>query len=186
MKSIQDLNLMTVPMLEKIHLDLTGNQPKKGLTKSQLVQRVFDLQQADPEPQEKPQEKPEEAKSDEGATPPAENSAADANDFDDLVGGEDDEAEGDDNSADSLSVNDEDLIGEETPQPKLPAKVAVKVSEEQATHDEVRRALAHLPVQVHHDETGITIVHGSKQIYTTIRQPLHVIVATAEAFAGVR
>lgn len=181
MKSLEDLNLMTVPMLEKIHLDLTGNKPKKGLTKQQLTQRVFELQQPDPTPPEAP-------KSDEGATPPVESSAADANDFDDLVGGDEDEPEDAQGDADSLSVNDEeDLIGDEpTPQPKLPSKVDVKVSDAHANRADVDRALAHLPIKVEHDETGLTIIAGSKRIYTTIKQPLHVIVATAEAFAGVR
>lgn len=170
MKSMEDLNLMSVPMLEKIHLDLTGNKPKKGLTKQQLVLSVFDLQQADPTP-------PEESKtpdSDEGATPPAENSTAGANDFDDLTG----------DDADALSANDdEDLIGEA---PAAPAKWQGPHSDTDANPEDVKRALSHLPLVVEFDQSGMTLRNGSKSIYTTIRQPLHVIVATAEVFAGVR
>lgn len=175
MKSMEDLNLMTVPMLENIHLQLTGNKPKKGLTKQQLVLSVFDLQQADPTPPETP----EAPKSGDGDTPPAENNAAGANDFDDLTG------DVGDADADALSVNDdEDLIGEAAPQ--APERWEAPHSNEEARFEDIERALRHLPLRIVPDETGITLHKGSKSIYATIRQPLHVIVATAEAFAGVR
>lgn len=172
MKSLEDLNLMTMPMLEKIHMDLTGNKPKFGMTKPKLVQRVYDLQQPAP-----PSTEDQESSKDD--TQGAENSAAGENSLDDLMG--------DDAAAKDLSVGDEDLIGEDpATEPVMPAKWNAPHSDKAATHKDVKKALAHLPLQIEADETGITIISGSKRLYTTINQPLHRIVATAETFAGVR
>lgn len=187
MKSIEDLNLMGVPALQGIHLQMTGNKPKANMSKQQLVMRVFELQQPDPVAPKAPERV-------EGATEGASNQPAKAESLaaDDLSVDDDAPAADptDPNSADFLSVSDEepgndDLIGD-APAPvglQLPAQEHFAVSDAQAVHGEVHRALAHLPVQVAVDQDVVTIRKGGREICTTMKQPLHRIVSAAESFA---
>jgi len=89
MKTMEELELMPIPALRGIVLNLTGNEPQAKISKAKLVQLVYDLQQPDAS---EPAREPE--KSDEPAT-----------------GGEEKEAD-----ASELSVDEnDDLVGESLP-----------------------------------------------------------------------
>lgn len=52
MKTLEDFDMLTVPVLEGIITELTGNKPKAGTKKAELVQLAYDLQQPVPQPEE--------------------------------------------------------------------------------------------------------------------------------------
>ena len=83
-----------------------------------------------------------------------------------------------------MLVDDPNPLADILDEDEHPAKVEVPVSDADATFDGVEEAVAHLPVTVDRDETGITFRCGGKSLYASIKQPLHRIVATVEAFAG--
>lgn len=186
MKTLEDLNLMSTSALQQAHLQLTGNKPQANLTKAQLVQRVYDLQQPDP------------------IEPPAAEDPQTQTDADDLLGDADPEetdpaaiaalaAEAsNDDSADALSVPAEpdadDLLGSEPTSsgPVLPTKKEFERTDKIANKKDVVEALAHLGLGIVPDMNGITISKGGKLMYIGYAQPLHRIVGAAETFAGVR
>lgn len=159
MKTLEDLNLLPTAALQEIYLELTGNKPKSSLNKAQLVQAVYEVQQPDA-------------------------------DVKDATGDEsnDEETEKSLSDADALSVEEEedDLIGDAPGGdlgPDLPAKREFTRSDKDANVEEIAKALAHLPIQVVVDDVTVTLTKGSKEICTTVKQPLYRIVATAETFA---
>lgn len=176
MKTLEDFKLMSEPMLRGIHLSLTGNEAKKNMTKDQLVKRVFELQQPDPEPA-KPDEAPKPAAPQTlDDTPAADDDGVGVEDF----LGEDPAASttpGSSTDADFLSVDDDGGF------PDAPVATVFERSEDNANPKDIRKALAHLSVQVEIEDGAVTISRGAKSICTTLKQPLHRIVQVAEVLA---
>lgn len=156
MKTLEDFELMTVPVLKGIITELTGNAPKNDAKKAELVQLAYDLQQ--PVPQET---QPEPAAEDEA--PVDEQSAADLSveDEDDLVG-------------DAPAP---------TPEPVRPAKVEVPVSTSDAKIKDIEKALAHVDATIEVGNECVIVRKGAKRMTTTVKQPLHRIVKAVELFA---
>lgn len=204
MKTLEDLQLMTAPMLEGIHKSLTGNAPKKGMTKNQLVQRVYDLQQPDPVTADNA---PNKAKSVNDATPPAANDMLvdDEEEGEDLIGGDPAPAAPADETKNASLASASQPFGDRDPTaPQMqdfgtrklvdadadlvgdvggPEQKVFPHTDEQAKVKDIPVALAHLPIMVHISDGLVHLTKGGKRLDTTVKQPLHRILATAEVFA---
>lgn len=161
MKTIEDLKLMGQPALESMFLQLTGNKPEKNLSKNQLAQKVYDLQQPDA-PREEPTHD------------------------EDLVG----EDANDDVPVDELAVEqDGDAVRptepdstHNTPNAGTKQKKAGK-TDERVSAEEVSHAVRALGINYDFDGDSVTFTRGTKSLSTTLKQPIHRIVAIAESVA---